>query len=80
MHYTIASGGDVPNVVAEYAKVWLWLRDWKRAEVEDLLARVRMLAERRGQMTETAATVTVQRRQLGDARQRGGRAACCTTT
>jgi aminobenzoyl-glutamate utilization protein B len=32
MHYTIASGGDVPNVVAERAKVWLWVRDWRRAE------------------------------------------------
>jgi len=60
MHYTIASGGDVPNVVADHAKVWLWLRDWKRAEVEDLLARVRKLAEGAATMTGTAATVTVQ--------------------
>jgi len=60
MHYTIASGGDVPNVVADYAKVWLWLRDWKRAEVEDLLARVRKLAEGAATMTETKSTVTVQ--------------------
>jgi aminobenzoyl-glutamate utilization protein B len=60
MHYTIAAGGDVPNVVAEYAKVWLWLRDWQRSEVEDLLARVRKLAEGAAVMTETAGTVTVQ--------------------
>jgi aminobenzoyl-glutamate utilization protein B len=60
MHYTIASGGDVPNVVAERAKVWLWVRDWRRAEVEDLLSRVRKLAEGAATMTETAATVTVQ--------------------
>jgi aminobenzoyl-glutamate utilization protein B len=60
MHYTIASGGDVPNVVAERAKVWLWVRDWRRAEVEDLLARVRKLAEGAATMTETSATVTVQ--------------------
>jgi aminobenzoyl-glutamate utilization protein B len=60
MHYTIASGGDVPNVVAEHAKVWLWVRDWRRAEVEDLLARVRKLAEGAATMTETSATVTVQ--------------------
>lgn len=60
MHYTIVSGGDVPNVVPEYAKAWLWLRDWKRSEVEQLLARVRRLANGAAQMTETTATVTVQ--------------------
>jgi len=60
MHYTIASGGDVPNVVAEYAKIWLWLRDGKRAEVEDLLARVRKLAEGAATMTETRSGVTLQ--------------------
>jgi aminobenzoyl-glutamate utilization protein B len=60
MHYTIASGGDVPNVVAERARVWLWVRDWRRAEVEELLARVRRLAEGAAAMTETTATVTVQ--------------------
>lgn len=60
MHYTIADGGDVPNVIPEHAKVWLWLRDWKRSEVEDLLARARKLAEGAAMMTETTATVTVQ--------------------
>ena len=60
MHYTIVSGGDVPNVVPEYAKTWLWLRDWKRDEVEGLLARVRKLAEGAAMMTETEAKVTVQ--------------------
>jgi aminobenzoyl-glutamate utilization protein B len=60
MHYTIVAGGEVPNVVAEYAKGWLWLRDWQRSEVDDLLARVRKLAEGASIMTETAATVTVQ--------------------
>jgi len=60
MHYTIVSGGDVPNVIPEYAKVWIWLRDWKRAEVEQLLARVRLLASGAAQMTETTASVTVQ--------------------
>lgn len=60
MHYTIAAGGDVPNVVPEYGKVWLWLRDWKRSEVEDLLARARKLAEGAAIMTETTSTLTVQ--------------------
>jgi aminobenzoyl-glutamate utilization protein B len=60
MHYTIAAGGDVPNVVPEYGKVWLWLRDWKRSEVEDLLARARKLAEGAAVMTETTSTLKVQ--------------------
>ena len=60
MHYTIVAGGQVPNVVPEYAKGWLWLRDWKRSEVDDLLARTRKLAEGAALMTGTAATVTVQ--------------------
>jgi len=60
MHYTIVAGGEVPNVVAEYAKAWLWLRDWQRSEVDELLARTRKLAEGASTMTETSATVTVQ--------------------
>jgi aminobenzoyl-glutamate utilization protein B len=60
MHYTIAAGGDVPNVVAEYSRVWLWLRDWTRTEVDDLLARVRKLADGAAAMTETRASVKVQ--------------------
>ena len=60
LHYTIVAGGDVPNVVPEYAKVWLWARDWERAEVESLLARIRKLAEGAAIMTETTSNVTVQ--------------------
>ena len=60
MHYTIVKGGDVPNVVPEYGKVWLWLRDAKRAEVESLLERVRKLAAGAATMTETTSTVRVQ--------------------
>ena len=60
MHYAIVAGGDVPNVVPEYGKVWLWLRDWKRSEVEDLLARTRKLAEGAALMTETTSKLTVQ--------------------
>ncbi len=60
LHYSIVSGGDVPNVVPESAKVWLWARDWQRAEVEDLLARVRKLAEGAAIMTETSSSLIVQ--------------------
>lgn len=60
MHYTIVAGGDVPNVVPEYGKVWIWVRDWQRSEVESLLARVRKVAEGAAIMTETTSQVTVQ--------------------
>ncbi|HTE34564.1 MAG TPA: amidohydrolase, partial [Chryseolinea sp.] len=29
MHYVIKAGGDVPNVVPEFASVWMWVRDSK---------------------------------------------------
>jgi aminobenzoyl-glutamate utilization protein B len=60
MHYVIVNGGDVPNVVPEYARVWLWARDWQRTEVEDLLARIRKLADGAAMMTETTSRLTVQ--------------------
>jgi aminobenzoyl-glutamate utilization protein B len=45
MHYVIKDGGDVPNVVPEHAQVWCWLRDSQHESVDDLLARVRKIAE-----------------------------------
>ena len=59
VHYVIANGGDVPNIVPEHAKVWIWARDQKRDEVDALLARIRKIAEGAGLMTETHATVRV---------------------
>lgn len=44
MHYAIVSGGAVPNVVPEYGKVWIWLRDEKRELVDEMLERVRKAA------------------------------------
>jgi metal-dependent amidase/aminoacylase/carboxypeptidase family protein len=49
-----------PSDETQADKVWIWLRDWKRTEVEQLLARVRLLASGAAEMTETDATVTVQ--------------------
>ena len=60
VHYTIAAGGDVPNVVPAYAKAWVWLRDAKRSEVESLLARTRLLASGAAEMTETSAEIKVR--------------------
>jgi aminobenzoyl-glutamate utilization protein B len=60
MHYTIQRGGDVPNVVPEYSRVWAWLRDSKRTGVDDLLARVRKIAEGAGLMAGVETKLTVQ--------------------
>ncbi|HXF41362.1 MAG TPA: amidohydrolase [Blastocatellia bacterium] len=60
MHYTIQKGGDVPNVVPEYARVWCWLRDSKRAGVEDLLARARKIAEGAALMAGVESKLTIQ--------------------
>src|SRR2546421_693836 len=43
MHYVVQKGGDVPNVVPEYTKVEVWLRDSKRAGTEALLVRVKKI-------------------------------------
>ena len=40
MHYAITAGGDVPNVVPEYAKIWMWIRDSKRDGVQHVFDRV----------------------------------------
>ena len=60
MHYSIVKGGDVPNVVPAYAKLWCWLRDSKGAGVQQLLARTRKIAEGAALMTETEAKITMQ--------------------
>jgi len=60
MHYSIVNGGDVPNVVPAYAKLWCWLRDSKGAGVEQLLARARKIAEGAALMTDTEAKITVE--------------------
>lgn len=60
MHYTIQKGGDVPNVVPEYAKLWVWLRDSKRAGVEELLSRARKIAEGAALMAGVESKLTIQ--------------------
>lgn len=60
MHYSIVKGGDVPNVVPAYARLWGWLRDSKGSGAEQLLARARRIAEGAALMTDTEATITVQ--------------------
>lgn len=44
MHYAITDGGQVPNVVADKATLWCWLRDSKHEQVDELLERARDIA------------------------------------
>jgi len=59
MHYVFADGGDVPNVVPDHAKVWLWLRDSEHTGVEKLIVRARAAAEGAALATETESTFTI---------------------
>jgi aminobenzoyl-glutamate utilization protein B len=58
MHRVIKDGGTVPNIIAEYARVQWWVRDASAANVEDLVARVRLAADGAAMATETKAKVT----------------------
>lgn len=60
MHYVIQSGGDVPNVVPEYAKVWMWIRDSQRSGVEEVLARVKEIAKGAELMAGVTSSMRIQ--------------------
>lgn len=60
MHYVIMNGGQVPNVVPEYAKVWMWARDSKREGVDAVFNRVKEIAQGAALMSGTEVKVTVQ--------------------
>lgn len=59
MHYAIIDGGDVPNVVPEYAKVWIWLRDLEMASVEEMFTRLKKMAEGSAMAADVTSKVTV---------------------
>jgi aminobenzoyl-glutamate utilization protein B len=60
MHYSIQNGGEVPNVIPEYARLACWLRDSRRSGVEEVLARVRGLAEGAGLMAGVESEIRVE--------------------
>jgi aminobenzoyl-glutamate utilization protein B len=60
IHYTIQKGGDVPNVIPEYAKIWCWVRDSKRSGVEEVLSRVREIAKGAAMMAGVESKLTIQ--------------------
>ena len=60
MHYVIQEAGKVPNVVPDYAKVWMWVRDSKTDGAEQVLTRVRDIAEGAGKVAGVESKLTVQ--------------------
>ena len=55
----IKNGGVVANVIPDYSKVQVWLRDANIAAVDDLLGRMRKAADGAATATETRAKVAV---------------------
>jgi aminobenzoyl-glutamate utilization protein B len=59
IHRVIKNGGAVANIIPDYSKVQVWLRDANIAAVEDMLTRMRKAADGAAMATETRAKVTV---------------------
>lgn len=59
MHYVVVDAGDVPNVVPEHARVWMWMRDTKRDVIDEMLGRVRKIAAGAALAADVESTVNV---------------------
>jgi aminobenzoyl-glutamate utilization protein B len=59
IHRVIKNGGAVANVIPDYSKVQVWLRDATGSAVEEMIERMRKAAEGAAIATETRAKVTV---------------------
>jgi aminobenzoyl-glutamate utilization protein B len=59
IHYVIPSGGEAPNVVPEYARVWYYVRGVNREEVGKFYERILRIAEAAAMATETTHKVTL---------------------
>ncbi len=59
IHYVIPDGGDAPNVVPEYAKVWYYVRDLSRDSVDEYYQRILKIAEGAALATGTTHQVTL---------------------
>ena len=57
IHYIINDGGEAPNIVPDYARVWYFVRDINRTGVEDVYKRVLKCAE--GAVLKTDTTMEV---------------------
>jgi aminobenzoyl-glutamate utilization protein B len=60
MHYVVTQGGVVPNIVPESAELWCWVRDSRRGGVDEVLGRLRKVAEGAGLMAEVETKLTLQ--------------------
>ena len=60
MHYVVQRAGDVPNVVPDYSKVWMWVRDSRGAGIEPVLTRVREIAEGAGKIAGVESKLSIQ--------------------
>ncbi len=59
IHRVIKNGGAVANVIPDYSKVQVWLRDANGTNVEGMIARMRKAADGAALATETRAKVTL---------------------
>ncbi|MEQ9425572.1 MAG: amidohydrolase [Cyclobacteriaceae bacterium] len=59
IHYVVPNAGDAPNVVPEYAKVWYYVRDTSRSNVEKFYDRILKIAEGAALGTNTTHKVTL---------------------
>ena len=54
IHYVIMDGGNAPNIVPDFARVWYFVRDVDRKGVKEMYKRVIKCAEGAALMTETS--------------------------
>ncbi len=59
IHYVITRGGELPNVVPETAESWYFVRALDPAELDQVTARVKKIAEGAALMTETSVEATL---------------------
>jgi aminobenzoyl-glutamate utilization protein B len=59
IHYVIPAGGDAPNVVPEYARVWYYVREADRDKVEEYYNWILKIAEGAAMATRTTHQVTL---------------------
>ncbi|HBX69938.1 MAG TPA: amidohydrolase [Chloroflexi bacterium] len=60
IHYVITDGGQAPNVVPETAQSWYFIRAETLDELNEVVARIRKIAQGAALMTETRLEETVQ--------------------
>lgn len=59
IHYVIPNGGEAPNVVPAYAKVWYYVRDSNRKNVEAHYEWLTQIAEAAAMATQTTHKLTL---------------------